>query len=77
MIDLDDVQSNHIRRCIRCGRVITPDIDSGWQEFLPDGRTTQPVCTICNMYNLELPKATTTLSPDAPPSDPAVSAPRQ
>jgi hypothetical protein len=47
MINLDDVKSNNKLKCIRCGDPITVDNWTGWESFLPDGKTTQHICKFC------------------------------
>jgi hypothetical protein len=46
---LDDIHSNHIQRCAVCGIPITVDNDSGWEIFVGDGKTTQPICAWCDV----------------------------
>ena len=48
MITLDEIHSNRIFWCVRCGERITPENYSGWEAFMPDGKTTQPICKFCD-----------------------------
>ena len=50
-IDLDRIRSNHVQRCVYCGIPITAANDSGWEAFVGDGSTTQPVCAWCDAMN--------------------------
>ena len=45
--DLNKIKSNNLPFCIRCNELITSKNDSGWEEFLEDGITTQPICKKC------------------------------
>ena len=47
-INLKDINSNKVYKCARCGDRITLDNWSGWEVFLPDGKTTQPICLFCD-----------------------------
>lgn len=49
MVNLDDIHSNHVKRCALCGIPITVDNDSGWEIFVGDGKTTQPICGWCDV----------------------------
>jgi hypothetical protein len=51
MIELDDIVSNHKLVCIYCGDLLTLDNYSGWEAFISDGRTTQPVCSYCMLVS--------------------------
>lgn len=46
-MNLEEVKSNNKSTCIRCGDPITIDSWSGWEAFLSDGKTTQPICKFC------------------------------
>jgi hypothetical protein len=48
-MNLTDIHTNNIFSCIRCDDPITLDNYTGWEDFLPDGRTTQPICKFCYM----------------------------
>ncbi len=49
MVSLGDIRSNNIRRCAYCGIPINKDNDSGWEVFIKDGKTTQPICGWCDV----------------------------
>lgn len=40
--------SNGKQQCARCGVLISDRNDSGWEVFIGDGRTTQPICKVCD-----------------------------
>jgi len=46
---VEPITSNSIPTCLRCGVRITKENDSGWQVFTADGRTTQPICKMCDV----------------------------
>ena len=46
---LDEISSNNILTCAQCGEPITVDNYSGWEVFVENGETTQPICEFCNM----------------------------
>lgn len=43
-----EIKSNGLQVCLQCGVRITLANDSGWEGFLEDGVTTQPLCISCN-----------------------------
>lgn len=48
------IMSNDKQVCLRCNEPITPENDSGWEAFLPNGRTTQPECISCHEESLKI-----------------------
>lgn len=48
MVDFDHIESNKSSTCLYCGCKITSDNNSGWEGFTADGKTTQPICVICD-----------------------------
>lgn len=46
-INLDDIKSNNLPYCCRCGMPISKHNDSGWEGFVGDGTITQPICNPC------------------------------
>jgi len=46
---LNDIHSNNKPICARCGCIIMPITDSGWEIFTDDGITTQPICILCHL----------------------------
>lgn len=48
----ESIQSIDFDFCISCGEKITPENDSGWEQFLDDGRTTQKVCIKCDSIKI-------------------------
>lgn len=47
-INLEDIKSNAVYVCLYCGKQITAYNYSGWEAFLSDGKTTQPICLFCD-----------------------------
>ena len=43
------IESNGIKKCLRCGCQIDPTTDSGWEAFTSDGVHTQPICKECDL----------------------------
>lgn len=46
---LDEIKSTGQLTCLFCGATLTMESWSGWEYFLPDGKTTQAVCKFCDM----------------------------
>lgn len=46
-MNLDEIKSTNKLICVRCEEIITIDSWSGWEAFLPDGKTTQAICKFC------------------------------
>ena len=51
----NEIRSNNIRKCLRCGCPITSENDSGWEAFTGDGFYTQSLCKDCNEKESNLP----------------------
>lgn len=49
----EQIQSNDLPWCLRCGVQIAPENDSGWEAFTEDGRTTQKMCKKCNENHMK------------------------
>ena len=48
-MNIDDIKSNHKYQCARCNDPITLENYSGWEAFVSDGKTTQPICKFCDL----------------------------
>ncbi len=44
---LKPIESTGIKKCLRCGVLITEENDSGWEAFV-DSRHAQPICKDCD-----------------------------
>jgi hypothetical protein len=64
VVNLDDIHSNHVKRCALCGIPINVDNDSGWEIFVEDGKTTQPICAWCDVEQSQSSGQKIDMSPD-------------
>lgn len=56
-INLDDIHSNGVWQCAKCGEPITPFNYSGWEAFVGNGSVTQPICRLCEHVEDRGPQA--------------------
>ncbi len=48
---IDEIKSNCVWVCVWCGDPITGLNYSGWEAFVEDGQTTQPICKACDFLD--------------------------